>query len=296
MSTRQVCGPVIRGRISPAAVWIENSSLSVQRRRRYMIASRAPLPDSSASVPSGLKILRSATCAGILRAGELEHTVGEHAEVTLAEPPHSCRRELERQLLALEDQIVVSQCLPLLESHLASLRAWSLLVGLTAPESRRISLGDIARVAHGDVDHAHARELPHPRQLALCVVARAPLHCLHVPAQQLLEAECLARGLRRPGRIGPAHLLGGPRREHRIDAGVDPLVQHLPLHRQSREQGRMAQLLAPQLRWSLGRLELSLLQQLQRAHDPLAVVRVDPLRRPRSAPSERRMQRGSAIS
>ncbi len=62
MSTRHVSGPVIVGRISPAAVSMLKVSLSVQpERRRYMIASRAPLPDSSASLPSGLKILRLAT-------------------------------------------------------------------------------------------------------------------------------------------------------------------------------------------------------------------------------------------
>ena len=62
MSTVQVDSPVIVGRISPAAVSIENVSESVQpRRRRYMIASRAPLPDSSASDPSGLKMRRLAT-------------------------------------------------------------------------------------------------------------------------------------------------------------------------------------------------------------------------------------------
>ena len=68
MSTVHVVSPVIVGRISPAAVSIENVSDSVQpRRRRYMIASRAPLPDSSASDPSGLKICRRATnprCSG----------------------------------------------------------------------------------------------------------------------------------------------------------------------------------------------------------------------------------------
>ena len=68
MSIVQVVGPVMRGRISPAAVLIENESLSVQpRRRRYMTASRAPLPDSSASEPSGLKIRSFATkprCSG----------------------------------------------------------------------------------------------------------------------------------------------------------------------------------------------------------------------------------------
>ncbi len=55
MSTEQVSGPVIVGWISPAIVRIEKRSLSVHPRlRRYMIASRAPFPDSSASEPSGL--------------------------------------------------------------------------------------------------------------------------------------------------------------------------------------------------------------------------------------------------
>ena len=44
----------------------------------------------------------------------------------------------------------------------------------------------------------------------------------------------------------------------------------------------MAQLLAPQLRWPLGRLELPEVEQLQRPHDALAVVGVD-LRRPPTA-------------
>jgi hypothetical protein len=62
MSTRHVVGPVMVGRISPARVWIENVSASVQpARRRYRIASRAPFPDSSASEPSGLKMRRRAT-------------------------------------------------------------------------------------------------------------------------------------------------------------------------------------------------------------------------------------------
>jgi hypothetical protein len=34
MSTRQVVGPVISGRISPAAVWIEKTSWSTQPRWR----------------------------------------------------------------------------------------------------------------------------------------------------------------------------------------------------------------------------------------------------------------------
>ena len=65
MSTVQRVSDSIRGRSSPAIVWIENSRAPVQPRRcRYMIASRAPLPDSSASDPSGLKIRRRATKPG----------------------------------------------------------------------------------------------------------------------------------------------------------------------------------------------------------------------------------------
>ncbi len=65
MSTAQVSGPVICGRIGPAGVEIAKTSESVKPRwRRYMIASRAPFPDSSASDPSGLKIRRSATNSG----------------------------------------------------------------------------------------------------------------------------------------------------------------------------------------------------------------------------------------
>ena len=65
MSSVHVFSPVMCGRISPAAVWIEKRSESVQpERRRYMTASRAPLPDSSASEPSGLKIRSRATNPG----------------------------------------------------------------------------------------------------------------------------------------------------------------------------------------------------------------------------------------
>jgi hypothetical protein len=47
--------PSMRGRTSPATVRTEKLSSSVQPlRRRYITASRTPLPDSSASEPSGL--------------------------------------------------------------------------------------------------------------------------------------------------------------------------------------------------------------------------------------------------
>ena len=65
MSSVQVSGPVMWGRISPAPVWIEKRSDVAQPwRRRYMTASRAPLPDRPDSEPSGLKIRRRATKPG----------------------------------------------------------------------------------------------------------------------------------------------------------------------------------------------------------------------------------------
>ncbi len=62
IATLQVVAPVTRGRIGPDGVRIANSSRSVwPRRRRYMIASREPFPESPDSEPSGLKIRRLAT-------------------------------------------------------------------------------------------------------------------------------------------------------------------------------------------------------------------------------------------
>ncbi len=109
---------MIVGRISPAAVSIEKVSESVQpRRRRYMIASRAPLPDSSASEPSGLKMRRWATkprfsgCESSSRPSDPSPLCGAQMRRI------ALRRQLERQLVALDDHVVVPQRVPLLESQ-----------------------------------------------------------------------------------------------------------------------------------------------------------------------------------
>src|SRR5436309_2163794 len=61
MSVVAVLGEVILGRSSPAAVSIVNVSDPVHPLRRMnRTASRAPLPDTSASDPSGLKTRRRA--------------------------------------------------------------------------------------------------------------------------------------------------------------------------------------------------------------------------------------------
>jgi hypothetical protein len=88
MSTVQVVSPVMVGRISPAAVWIENCRASVQpARRRYRMASRAPLPESSASDPSGLKIRSRATNPG---------SSGALSSRTPSEPTPRCGSQMRR--------------------------------------------------------------------------------------------------------------------------------------------------------------------------------------------------------
>ena len=95
MSTRQVVGPVIVGRISPASVWMLNVSASVQPLLlRYRIASRAPLPESSASLPSGLKILQAGDVARLVGLGEDQDAVRARPEVRVAEPLDRARGQL----------------------------------------------------------------------------------------------------------------------------------------------------------------------------------------------------------
>ena len=137
ISTLHVLSEVIVGRISPAAVSIENSSASVQPwRRRYRIASRAPLPDSSASEPSGLKI-RSARHerAGSL-GGEISSTPSEWAPKCAAQIRRTrSGRELEREIVALDDDVVVAERLPFLEPH----GRGSLVAGNAEPPLPRLS-------------------------------------------------------------------------------------------------------------------------------------------------------------
>src|ERR1039458_1332869 len=54
---------------------------------------------------------------------EQQHPVGTGSKVAVAQPADAHCGQLERELVPLDDQVVVAQCLPLLESH-------------TVPESR----------------------------------------------------------------------------------------------------------------------------------------------------------------
>ena len=73
-----------------------------------------------------------------------------------------------------------------------------------ASHSASTSSATAAGATAGHVDHVHARELAHPRQLPARVVAGAALHRLDVAGQQLVEAERLARGRRGPGGVRAA--------------------------------------------------------------------------------------------
>ena len=57
-----------------------------------MIASRAPLPDSSASDPSGLKIRSRATNPGSSGVRELEDAVAADPPMAVAQQAHALRR------------------------------------------------------------------------------------------------------------------------------------------------------------------------------------------------------------
>ncbi len=135
-----------------------------------------------------------------------------------------------------------------------------------------------ARIAVGHVDRAHPRELSHPRQLTLRVVARAALHRLHVARSSrsskpsALRAVCEA-----PAACALRTSSRDPCGDHRIDARVDARIQRLALHRQPHQQCRMAQLLAPQLRRAVRRLELSPRRAARARAPSAAVVLVDPL-------------------
>ena len=118
MSTRHVLSDRIVGRISPAAVSTENWRASVQpRARRYSTAWRTPLPESSASEPSGLTIRTSRDVAGLARLAQLEHAVGAHPRVAVAQAAHELGVQRRRALAGVDDQVVVAQRLPLLEAH-----------------------------------------------------------------------------------------------------------------------------------------------------------------------------------
>ena len=157
----------------------------------------------------------------------------------------------------LDDQVVVAQRLPLLELH---------------GSDHAVQLGgDVVRVAAGDVERADVGQLAHPRELALGVAAGAGLHRLDVAREQLLEAERLAGGGRGAGcgrastsSRAPAATIASTRSSIRSASAV-------AVHHQAGQQRRVAGVGGPQLASPPRAARSAGVEQLERAHEPLAV-------------------------
>lgn len=156
-------------------------------------------------------------------------------------------------------------------------------------------LGDGLRAATGDVEHMGAGELAHPGELAAGVVAGAALEALDVAFEELCEAERPAGGDRRPGGVCASDLILDAVGDHLIDTPVDALVEVLALHGHPDEEGRAAQVMAPQLREALRRRELPHVEQLESPDDPLAIVLPDPLSGPGGAGFEGGVKGGCPV-
>ncbi len=137
---------------------------------------------------------------GVLAAREQQHPVGADPEVRVAEPLDPLRVQLPGKVLRLDDQVVVAQRLPLLESHRREPSSPTgrkpYMAGNGPSTSFAISARPRRRAA-GAVDRVEVGDLAHPGELAAGVVARALLHRLEVAGEQLVEAERLAGGARR---------------------------------------------------------------------------------------------------
>ncbi len=106
-------------RIVPARVVIANVSASVHpRRRRYMNASRAPLPESSGLGSVRVEDPQTGDMVGASGVGSSSRIPSEETPVWGgADGPDPGFGQLKRERIALDDQIVVAEGLPLLEVH-----------------------------------------------------------------------------------------------------------------------------------------------------------------------------------
>ena len=236
-----------------------------------MSASRAPLPDSSSSLPSGSPMRRLATCPAGRCSSDQQHAAGARAGAAVADRLAAVGADR----LGADAAVVPSACQ---------------LSDLMRARSPRHVLGALA----GDVERDDAGQLAQPGELAAGVAARARLHRLDVAAQQLPRTRApggrsATRRRRRRARTSSA----APARDHRVDAGVDARVQRLALHRQAGEQRRVAGVGGPQPAGAVGAAASRAgVEQLERADDAAgASVGRDRARRPRG--SRRRARRAA---
>src|SRR5689334_24342620 len=139
------------------------------------------------------------------------------------------------------------RCRPIHAASLSSMASKTLpmrpILRVRPDQLARDVLGVAAREVH-DLD---ARELAHPRELALGEVARPALHRLDVALEQLLEAERLAGGVRRAAGVGGADLVDRAAGDHRVHARVDPRVERRAVHDDADQPRRVSGLRGPEL-------------------------------------------------
>ena len=168
-----------------------------------------------------------------------------------AHPPHALGRELEREPVALDDDVVVAERLPLLERERHGRRQSS----AQPPAMRSATVA--RRVSAGAVDHLDARELAHPGQLAPHVGAVAALDPLARPRRGSASPARWAAISLKPSALRAVR--DAPRSSARSTSStappasisptrvVDPGRQRLAVHRDPEQRGRAAQVLGPEL-------------------------------------------------
>ena len=195
MSTRQVALVVDR-RADLAGGGLDRElrrRRSSRARRRYRIASRAPLPDSSASRAVGVEDPQRARRSPARRAARARGRRRRRCPMWRSQSRRDARRRSARTA-ARRARRSGSRCPAPATSRSASARA-SLCAAAARPRRRRASRPVTSTCSTPG-------ELAQPRQLALGVAARAALHRLDVAVEQLVEARapCGRSPRRRPRR------------------------------------------------------------------------------------------------
>ena len=213
MSTRHVVLVRIVGRISPAAVWIENcrcvgpaAAAQVHDRLARAVARQLGLR------PVGVEDPQRATNPARRRRRAPARRRRRSPVCAVAQRRHALGRQRERQRVALDDDVVVAQRLPLLEAHRRAILP-------TARAPRRPARDPSRRPARRPA--ACAATSAGAWRNCACGASSPPRRR---PAARRTPAPC-ARVGRRAGGVRGAHLVDRAGRDHRVHARVDPRVE-----------------------------------------------------------------------
>ena len=230
MSTRQVVGPVIVG----PDLARDGLDREACRRRSSRGGAGTGSPGgrrcrtARPREPSGLKIRRRATKPG--------SSGGASSSTPSAPTPkwrsHSCGRSpgvSGAGSVAFDDQVVVAERLPLLESHARIIAAGAALGG----DVVRRAIGRCRRACTSGSLRIH---VSWRLGVAAGVASASPRRRRRAAPRKPSALRARRRGVAPPRRTSSA----APARDHLVDALVDPGVQRLALHGQAGEQRRVA--------------------------------------------------------